>query len=146
MWLMAPPFRQSVSVGRAPQWLRHNGYQVLRFWNNDVIENIDGVLETIAGALREVSPPDEESRVWHGSSSPSPRLPSGRLRPSSTGYGEGRGEGAFHRFGTAESAPHPARILRQTQERADPRSSRGQAPPQAGRGKEAAASIPPHAR
>ena len=93
MWLMAPPFRQSVSVGRAPQWLRHNGYQVLRFWNNDVIENIDGVLETIAGALREVSPPDEESRVWHGSSSPSPRLPSGRLRPSSTGYGEGRGEG-----------------------------------------------------
>jgi hypothetical protein len=32
--------------------------------------------------------------TWHSASSPSPRLPSGRLRPSSTGYGEGRGEGA----------------------------------------------------
>src|ERR1700721_14401 len=28
---------------------------------------------------------------------PSPRVPSGRLRPSSTGYGEGRDEGAFRR-------------------------------------------------
>ena len=32
--------------------------------------------------------------MWHSASAPSPRLPSGRLRPSSTGYGEGRGEGA----------------------------------------------------
>ena len=34
---------------------------------------------------------------------PSPRLPSGRLRPSSTGYGEGRGEGAHHKVGFAEA-------------------------------------------
>lgn len=27
--------------------LRKNGFKVLRFWNNDVIENIDGVLEVI---------------------------------------------------------------------------------------------------
>jgi very-short-patch-repair endonuclease len=27
--------------------LRKNGFIVLRFWNNDVIENIDGVLEVI---------------------------------------------------------------------------------------------------
>ncbi len=27
------------------------GYRVLRFWNNDVIENLDGVLKTIAAAL-----------------------------------------------------------------------------------------------
>lgn len=27
--------------------LRANGFTVLRFWNNDVIENIDGVLEVI---------------------------------------------------------------------------------------------------
>ena len=27
--------------------LRDNGYTVLRFWNNDVIENIEGVLEVI---------------------------------------------------------------------------------------------------
>jgi hypothetical protein len=39
--------------------------------------------------------------------SPSPRLPLGRLRPFSTGYGEGRDEGAFHRFGQAESPLSP---------------------------------------
>src|SRR5499427_10201475 len=33
-------------------WLRDHGYQVLRFWNNDVIENTDGVLEAIAEVLR----------------------------------------------------------------------------------------------
>jgi very-short-patch-repair endonuclease len=28
------------------------GFKILRFWNNDVDENIDGVLETIAKQLR----------------------------------------------------------------------------------------------
>src|SRR5260221_12619055 len=39
--------------------------------------------------------------------SPSPRSPLGRSRPSSTCYGEGRDEGAFHRFGQAESLLTP---------------------------------------
>src|SRR5216684_1730089 len=38
---------------------------------------------------------------------PSPRLPSGRLRPSSTGYGEGRGEGALPQAQTRGDAPSP---------------------------------------
>jgi very-short-patch-repair endonuclease len=39
------------------QWLAGHRYRVLRFWNNDVIANIDGVLETIAIALNaETSP------------------------------------------------------------------------------------------
>ncbi len=55
-------------------------------------------------------------------SSPSPRLPLGRSRPSSTGYGEGRGEGAFPQAQTGPQA-----------------QTRGEAPspilsPQAGRG------------
>jgi very-short-patch-repair endonuclease len=54
------------------RWLRDHDYKVLRFWNNDVIENTDGVLETIASGLREGSP------------SPSPRV-----------RGEGRGEVAL---------------------------------------------------
>ena len=29
------------------------GYLVLRFWNNDVLANIDGVLETIAMTLNQ---------------------------------------------------------------------------------------------
>ena len=57
------------------RWLHDHGYRVLRFWNNDVIENIDGVLETIASTL-------QEGQEDCGASSPSPRL-----------RGEGRGEG-----------------------------------------------------
>ena len=33
------------------QELARYGYQVVRFWNNDVIENIEGVIETIKRAL-----------------------------------------------------------------------------------------------
>jgi very-short-patch-repair endonuclease len=29
------------------RWLETRGYRVLRFWNNDVLDNSDGVLETI---------------------------------------------------------------------------------------------------
>jgi very-short-patch-repair endonuclease len=32
-------------------WLEENGYQVLRFWNNDVIGNMEGVLEKVREAL-----------------------------------------------------------------------------------------------
>src|SRR3979411_468022 len=34
------------------QWLNSQGYSILRFWNNDVIENMDGVLERIAEELK----------------------------------------------------------------------------------------------
>src|SRR5882762_7611246 len=62
----------------------------LRFWE-----------EKKAGYFRRAQ------RIWHGASAPSPRLPSGRLRPSSTGYGEGRGEGAFPQAQTRGDAPSP---------------------------------------
>jgi very-short-patch-repair endonuclease len=35
------------------RWLADRRYRVLRFWNNDVLTNIDGVLEVIALALKE---------------------------------------------------------------------------------------------
>ena len=38
-------------------WLQEHNYRVLRFWNNDVMGNIDGVLETIAAALDVEAPP-----------------------------------------------------------------------------------------
>jgi len=31
--------------------LESEGYRVLRFWNNDVLKNIDGVLEMIQSAI-----------------------------------------------------------------------------------------------
>ncbi len=34
------------------QWLAAHGYRVLRFWNDEVLGNIEGVLEVIAAALR----------------------------------------------------------------------------------------------
>ena len=33
------------------RFLQREGYRVMRFWNNDVIENIQGVLESIAANL-----------------------------------------------------------------------------------------------
>jgi very-short-patch-repair endonuclease len=32
-------------------YLQARGYRVLRFWNNEVLGNIEGVLETIAAAI-----------------------------------------------------------------------------------------------
>jgi very-short-patch-repair endonuclease len=34
------------------QWLQTRGYRVLRFWNNEVLANTEGVLLTIQFALR----------------------------------------------------------------------------------------------
>jgi very-short-patch-repair endonuclease len=33
------------------EWLRGEGYQVLRFWDSEVLSDIEGVLETIQNAL-----------------------------------------------------------------------------------------------
>jgi very-short-patch-repair endonuclease len=38
------------------RWLVARGYRVLRFWNNDVLGNVDGVLEVIADALNAEAP------------------------------------------------------------------------------------------
>jgi len=39
------------------QWLRQQNYRVLRFWNNDVLQNTEGVLETILSELLSVNAP-----------------------------------------------------------------------------------------
>jgi very-short-patch-repair endonuclease len=38
---------------RRTAWLASQGFRVLRFWDNDVLLQTDGVLEAILGALRE---------------------------------------------------------------------------------------------
>ena len=38
-------------------YLKRNGYRVLRFWNNDVLRNVEGVLSAIDEALKAPSPP-----------------------------------------------------------------------------------------
>ena len=37
------------------EWLREQGVVVLRFWNSDVAQNVNGVLEVIAAKLEELS-------------------------------------------------------------------------------------------
>ena len=37
--------------------LETRGYRVLRLWNNDVLGNVEGVMETIAAAVRDAGPP-----------------------------------------------------------------------------------------
>jgi len=34
------------------RWLNGKGYRVVRFWNSDILGNLEGVLESIAEALR----------------------------------------------------------------------------------------------
>ncbi len=38
------------------QWLNTQGYRVLRFWNNDVLTNIEGVMEIVQRAMDEPPP------------------------------------------------------------------------------------------
>ena len=56
------------------QWLREHNYQVLRFWNNDVLSNTNSVLEVIASALQAERPPHplafgERPRIKSGAGS-----------------------------------------------------------------------------
>jgi very-short-patch-repair endonuclease len=53
--------------------LSRNGYRVLRFWNNDVMQNVEGVLSVIADALDTGSAPPTPD--------PSPPLRGGRGTP-----------------------------------------------------------------
>jgi very-short-patch-repair endonuclease len=54
-------------------WLRDRGYRVLRFWNNDVLSNADGVLEAIVAALKEKA----GATTRGGAPSPRPSPPEG---------------------------------------------------------------------
>ena len=38
------------------KWLKERGYQILRFWNNDALTNIEGVLEKIEETLEGKTP------------------------------------------------------------------------------------------
>ncbi len=42
---------------RRTNFLETEGYRVLRFWNNEVLRNIDGVLEMIQSAILETPTP-----------------------------------------------------------------------------------------
>ena len=43
--------------------LQREGFRVLRFWNREVMENLDGVMQTIFGALGDACPTRPASRA-----------------------------------------------------------------------------------
>ena len=44
-------------------WLKAEGFKVLRFWNNDIFENLEGILEVIRKRLLSPSPgPSHQGR------------------------------------------------------------------------------------
>jgi very-short-patch-repair endonuclease len=47
----------SVREAARTEFLEREGYRVLRFWNNDVLSNLEGVHTVISAALGGISPP-----------------------------------------------------------------------------------------
>lgn len=48
---------------RRTAWLNSQNFRVLRFWNLDVLENLEGVVDAIDGALRQPLPRDAARRA-----------------------------------------------------------------------------------
>ena len=57
------------------RFIEQQGYRVIRFWNNDVLERMEGVVAEIARVLAE-RPSPNPSRKREGNSAASPLLPS----------------------------------------------------------------------
>jgi very-short-patch-repair endonuclease len=43
---------ESATDQRRDRWFAANGFRVMRFWNNEVLSNLEGVMTVLAGALR----------------------------------------------------------------------------------------------
>jgi very-short-patch-repair endonuclease len=73
---------------RRDAYLVKEGYRVLRFWNNDVNANIEGVLAAILSALESYPPPNRADRVEQKSNAGASR----NLAPPQGGSYRARGE------------------------------------------------------
>jgi very-short-patch-repair endonuclease len=62
---------------RRTAWLKQQGFRVIRFWNNDVLTNLDGVLEVILETLKK----EEKEQDPHPN--PLPQAGEGDSRPRS---------------------------------------------------------------
>ena len=58
---------QQVYDARRDQWLVEQGFQVLRFWNNEVLNHTEGVLMRIFEVLEKIPPPPALPRKGGGS-------------------------------------------------------------------------------
>jgi very-short-patch-repair endonuclease len=53
---------KSVRDAERDNWLAQNEFRVVRFWNNDVLQNLEGVLTSLAGELDRTPHPSSRSR------------------------------------------------------------------------------------
>jgi 2-isopropylmalate synthase len=58
----------SVGDARRDRWFAGNGFRVLRFWNNEVLQNLEGVWTVIFEALEQATP--HPARASRGHPSP----------------------------------------------------------------------------
>jgi very-short-patch-repair endonuclease len=75
------------------RWLESEGYRVLRFWNNDITRNVDGVLEAIHHAMSPAMTFDEplkhsRHRDWAMTEPATPPRRAPRADPPPAGEGE----------------------------------------------------------
>lgn len=85
----------SARDARRDAWLAREGYRVLRFWNHEVMGNLDGVLHRIGEAVANAPPPHPFSGACLA-----PLGPGSPAKPT-------RGEGA-PRSGMADAEPDPS--------------------------------------
>ena len=71
------------------RWLESEGYRVIRFWNNDIARNAEGVLDVVYAALygsRDTEPrPLKHDRLQRRDSHPTPARSARRPSPSRGG-------------------------------------------------------------
>jgi very-short-patch-repair endonuclease len=48
--------RSSLREAERTAFLQNEGYRILRFWNNEVLANLDGIHETITAELPRITP------------------------------------------------------------------------------------------
>jgi len=75
---------------RRTRFIEHQGYRVIRFWNNDVLERTEGVVAEIGRVLAE-RPSPNPSRKRKGDSVASGDSPAPLLLPSRVREGSGEG-------------------------------------------------------
>ena len=68
-------------------FLRSQGFRVLRYWNSDVDQNLEGVMESIFSALQTPTPPLRHSRCFASAFLALRTAAEGRLRPPHKGEG-----------------------------------------------------------
>jgi very-short-patch-repair endonuclease len=75
------------------RWLESAGYRVLRFWNNDITQNMEGVLEAIHHAIAPAMAFEDplkhkRRRDWDATTSVTPPRRASRADPPLAGEGE----------------------------------------------------------